>query len=546
MNFKDEKINLIPPNTSALTDVSDEALAMRYLQSKREDDLAELVKRHRQFAYRLAYGHCGRETLADDAVQEAFLWLLNCDAECNFTKPGSFRAWFAKVVINTARMTWRCEQQARRRAARGGALRKETNAQTEVGTLAQKDQKELINAAVSALKKELRLPIMLHYLEGLPQSEVGKIMGVSQVCVSHRLKQGLALLRKSLEKQGAALPAAGLLPLLQTHLVLTTTASTTEFLSQLQAKNVAGTFGQSSLAAKPFGWATKIAAGIVFAGVAGGLFYHAFFNDKQIAGNDSPSSALESNQEPDSGSGDYSLVYLDDFDGDKISDFWELIEPPDKVSLSKIALNETDSFSALVLKASGATAKQLSENQFANHTRVLSRPIPWPNEILEIVAVDYDVDITDVNRKILGATQGIIVVDETEKTIDMIVPDKNFFSVDSKSVISSKNRKMVYGIRNINDAPQDHRNRSRFFFFPDGVLRIEKNDMVVWGFIRTIPKSFRICFYLTVKNSTAKASWSVDNIVIRRHKSTPLDLVEEHEEVRNSWRKLENKTGATK
>jgi hypothetical protein len=65
-----------------------------------------------------------------------------------------------------------------------------------------------LQTAMAGLAEDLRLPIVLHYVEGLNQNEVGRIIGVSQSQVARRIAKGLAFMRKELADGGVVWSAA--------------------------------------------------------------------------------------------------------------------------------------------------------------------------------------------------------------------------------------------------------------------------------------------------------------------------------------------------
>jgi len=72
------------------------------------------------------------------------------------------------------------------------------------------DLEPYVDAAVQDLPPKLRSPVVLHYLQGKPQSEVAEIIGVDRSTISRRLKKGVAELRQCLEKAGVGLSVAAL------------------------------------------------------------------------------------------------------------------------------------------------------------------------------------------------------------------------------------------------------------------------------------------------------------------------------------------------
>jgi RNA polymerase sigma-70 factor, ECF subfamily len=101
-----------PPSGPELAGIADEDLMLGVHQG--DASAFEMVfARHADAAFSLAYRMCGRATMADDIVQEAFLSLWRSGARYDSTR-GSVRSWVLGVVT-----TARSISSARTRYARG-------------------------------------------------------------------------------------------------------------------------------------------------------------------------------------------------------------------------------------------------------------------------------------------------------------------------------------------------------------------------------------------------------------------------------------------
>lgn len=189
--------------------LSDEALFNRYQVRGDRAALAALFERYQDFAYRVAYGQCGRVDLAEEAVQEAFLQLARGGGRFKDQGPESFRAWFYGVTMNQARNLRRVEQRVLQRNLQAGSAGKPVAPENTAAMNA--ELRFSLGRALEDLQEDLRLPVLLHCVEGLTQAQVGKLMGVSQSLVARRVAEGLDLLRKRLAQTGVTL-SVGALP----------------------------------------------------------------------------------------------------------------------------------------------------------------------------------------------------------------------------------------------------------------------------------------------------------------------------------------------
>ncbi len=178
----------------------DEAAYARFLESGDPAAMEELVARWHGGAYRLACCLCRNTSLAEEAVQDAFLKLLSRQARFADRGPGSFRAWFLSLVTNSARMVRRAEGRAGRKRSvppqdyyhrKGWDL--DARTPPEGG-----DWRAGLSHALGEIEERWRRPVVLHFLDGMPQKELAAVLGVSQQIVSRRIERGLNLLRMRL------------------------------------------------------------------------------------------------------------------------------------------------------------------------------------------------------------------------------------------------------------------------------------------------------------------------------------------------------------
>lgn len=200
------------PAATSQTVESDEALLERFYTLGDEAAFGELVERHRAFVYRLAFARCGRQALTEEITQEVFMQLVRKTPR----KPDlAFRLWLYGLVSNAARVLTRSEARSAKRAQSRRYLER-ANALPNREMQAEQDEEcraELLKA-LSAMKEEHRVPVVLHYIQGLTQADVGALVGLSQSMVARRISQGLELLRSHMARAGFTAGAVALPQLL--------------------------------------------------------------------------------------------------------------------------------------------------------------------------------------------------------------------------------------------------------------------------------------------------------------------------------------------
>lgn len=197
---------------------SDEELFRLFLERREDDPFAELVRRHQTMAYRIAFGYCGQMELAEEIVQETFLRIAREFSTACLRGYPSFSAWFAGVTLNVARHVVRTERRTVNRTGKPAYLesraQQERERQAATQTDGDADLHQALTKALGQLSEELRLPLVLQYMQGLSQAEIGTLTGVSQPMVSKRIQKGISALRTQLAQAGMVISAVSLPDLL--------------------------------------------------------------------------------------------------------------------------------------------------------------------------------------------------------------------------------------------------------------------------------------------------------------------------------------------
>jgi RNA polymerase sigma-70 factor (ECF subfamily) len=183
--------------------VSDEQLVERYLGGQRPA-LEELLRRHRQSAYRVAIRRVGQDADALDAVQEGFA--KACRALPGYQRRGAFKTWLLRVVENAAHDVRRRRDRGRPVIAGSSWLRTHddllpTNEVDPALALEGADLRRLLDTALADLSSAQRRTFTLHALDGLTYREVAERLGVPIGTVMSRLHHARRKLRTALAGQ---------------------------------------------------------------------------------------------------------------------------------------------------------------------------------------------------------------------------------------------------------------------------------------------------------------------------------------------------------
>lgn len=167
----------------------------------RGDDaaLGELAERYEGALLALARGIVGRDDLASDAVQDAWLRVIRA-AKC-FDGRSSFKTWVYRIVIN------RCldvRANAARAAANGlhhaSGVGSGANASDHAATGERLDQ---LREAMRALEPGQRVILMLCYQDRVGHDAAAQILGIPVGTLKSRLHGALESLRAAMARSHA-------------------------------------------------------------------------------------------------------------------------------------------------------------------------------------------------------------------------------------------------------------------------------------------------------------------------------------------------------
>ncbi|HEY5189318.1 MAG TPA: sigma-70 family RNA polymerase sigma factor [Solirubrobacteraceae bacterium] len=157
-----------------------------------------IFDRHSTVAFSLAYRMCGRRTMAEDIVQEAFLSLWRSGARYDRHR-GSVRSWVLGVVHNRTIDAFRRETvRAGRDVSDDSALERMPAAERTDAEVQRRDEAEQVRSALSDLPDDQRKVIELAYFGGFSHSQIAEMLKLAAGTVKGRMRLGLSKLRMAL------------------------------------------------------------------------------------------------------------------------------------------------------------------------------------------------------------------------------------------------------------------------------------------------------------------------------------------------------------
>jgi RNA polymerase sigma factor (sigma-70 family) len=215
-----------------------------------------LVERFYPLVHAIAYARLGQAESAEDAAQEAFLRAyLHLDT---LKDSRLFGAWMARIARNVAANAQRSSRRAWRAIPtiplEAMTVEPADLAQPHARAAMERGQQErMVREAIAALPEDQRELVLLHYVEGLSQSEIARHLEIHPSTVGRRLDAALGSLKGVL---GAALGELGR-PLRSRGPAVARTVALIGSVAALSAAS------KATLAAEMGGmaWAAKVALG---------------------------------------------------------------------------------------------------------------------------------------------------------------------------------------------------------------------------------------------------------------------------------------------
>lgn len=154
----------------------------------------QLVLRHKDRVYTLACRVLGNHGEAEDIAQETFLRAYECLAD--FRGAARFSTWLHRICYNLC--VNRCQRKKRETSNDSVPEAVPNSAIGSCEQLLIKEQRHLLNWALSRLKAELREVVLLYHTDHLSYEEIASVLGHPVGTVRSRLHRGREELREIL------------------------------------------------------------------------------------------------------------------------------------------------------------------------------------------------------------------------------------------------------------------------------------------------------------------------------------------------------------
>jgi RNA polymerase sigma-70 factor (ECF subfamily) len=157
---------------------------------------------HASRIFNLAYRLLGNHADAEDVTQDVFLSVVRKLGE--FRGRSDLRTWLYRVTTNAV-LTHRRRSARRKRCMMSEKLdrlsarpRRTHQESAPEDTAIRRESRRLIDEAISRLPKVYRDVLILGDVDGLPNTEIGKLLGLTVAAVKSRLHRGRDMMRGAL------------------------------------------------------------------------------------------------------------------------------------------------------------------------------------------------------------------------------------------------------------------------------------------------------------------------------------------------------------
>ncbi len=184
-------------------DVTDAVLLRRFVRERDPAAFAAIVTRYERLVMGVAQRQVGDRHRAEDVFQATFLVLA--ERAGRIRNPGALACWLHGTA---RRLGLKALSDVQRTQTMTEAVREPAVDDAAFRHLQEAYERQALDTELANLPESLRLPLVVHYLEGLTGREVAARLELSVDTVEGRLRRGCDRLRERLVRHGIGLGAA--------------------------------------------------------------------------------------------------------------------------------------------------------------------------------------------------------------------------------------------------------------------------------------------------------------------------------------------------
>jgi RNA polymerase sigma-70 factor (ECF subfamily) len=226
---------------------------------------------HEPACYALALRLAGQPAEAEDVCQDAFVRASRDIASAGPIR--NTRSWLFKLVVHSCGHRAQSEA-ARRRREELAAMQQTVSQGAAADAAGRAELRQQLDASLRQLDERLRLPIVLHYEQGLSYADAADVLDLPEGTVATNIRRGLEELKGLMVKAGYACTVPAVVGVLGQGAAVAVPAGLTAFIQSLTAggvgKAAAGValkvsarLGAKKVMALALGWKVAAVAGAV-------------------------------------------------------------------------------------------------------------------------------------------------------------------------------------------------------------------------------------------------------------------------------------------
>jgi RNA polymerase sigma-70 factor (ECF subfamily) len=156
---------------------------------------AELVQRHTERYYRLAYRYLQNKETAEDVVQDAFLKLWEDPGKWQLDKNAKFTTWFYRIVVNLC-LDW---QKRKRPLELNEDMPLIDERETAEQAMLRREEQRILEREIAALPERQRTALNLCFDAGVSNQDAADVMRINLKALQSLLMRAKTTLKERMK-----------------------------------------------------------------------------------------------------------------------------------------------------------------------------------------------------------------------------------------------------------------------------------------------------------------------------------------------------------
>lgn len=167
-----------------------------------KSSLEILYRQYRSLLFKIAYDYLKNEALAEDAVQDAFLYAAKNFEKIDMASPQRTRNYLATIARCCAIKSFKHGIKAEMLKAKITELHKSEESSLEESYF-NKITAQAAKDAINALDEKYKIPFYLKVIYDYKSKDIAELLGISGDCARQHIFTARKLIKERLEKEAA-------------------------------------------------------------------------------------------------------------------------------------------------------------------------------------------------------------------------------------------------------------------------------------------------------------------------------------------------------